>query len=184
MNYSTSCGNFWDIIKYFLLFTVPIIIGWFWLRVSYNSSLQSQQTQTQKKTLKITSAKLKKRVPYSQLADTRWRLDQANSLLHELAGEGHSDYDFQQFFLDLCKRYQIASLELTEADRKIRSNIKDLVSEAQRCQTILAAKLTNGLKLEEASELTGLSVYQIRRARNQLADMDWKNLTIKVLYLC
>jgi hypothetical protein len=43
---------------------------------------------------------MKKRVPYLELSDPRWRLDQAVSLLRELAGEGHDDQDFLQFMDD------------------------------------------------------------------------------------
>jgi histidyl-tRNA synthetase len=124
---------------------------------------------------------MKKRVPYLELSDPRWRLDQAVSLLHELAGEGHDDEDFLQFMDDLWKHLGFHSFQSTVAHRKILSNLKDLVSRGGRAHIILAAKLTDGLTIREAAEVTGLSVHQLIRAKNQLLDFDLQNIVLKVV---
>jgi hypothetical protein len=45
----------------------------------------------------------------------------------------------------------------------------------------LAAKLTDGLTIREAAEVTGLSFHQLIRAKNQLLDFDLQNIVLKVV---
>jgi hypothetical protein len=59
--------------------------------------------------------------------------------------------------------------------------LKDLVLRGGRAHIILAAKLTDGLTIREAAEVTELSVHRLIRAKNQLLDFDLQNIILKVV---
>jgi len=59
--------------------------------------------------MKTKSHEMKKHIPYSELSEPRWRLNQAVSLIHEILGGGHDDEDFLQFIDDLWKHLGIHS---------------------------------------------------------------------------
>jgi hypothetical protein len=59
--------------------------------------------------------------------------------------------------------------------------LKDLVLRDERAHIILVAKLTDGLTIREAAEVTGLSFHQLIRTRNQLLDFDLQNIVLRVV---
>jgi hypothetical protein len=135
---------------------------------------QAEQWTTQTKT-----RGMKKRLPYHDLSDPQWRLDQSVLLPYELAGDLHDEEGFLQFMNDLWKHLGFHSFQSTIAYHKILFSLKDLVFQGGRAHIILAAKLNERLTVREAAEMTEISVYQLIRARSQLVDFDLKNIVLK-----
>jgi hypothetical protein len=166
----------------FCLFLLNILVI-VYLRCSLKTQTFIQNLQDKTVSTKKSTTLLKKRKPYTLLSKTKWRLEQADSILRELAGEEGTDEDFGLFITDLFSKYGFLSPRVSDTETKIRKNIKNLISISGKSQTILGAFLTDGLKLEEAAEITGLSVFQILRGRKQILDVEPNSLVFKVVFL-
>jgi hypothetical protein len=166
-------------LLYLLLLNILVILC---LRGGSKAQTFIPNYRNQTFSTKTSTTLLRKRKPYSHLSKPEWRLEQADSILRELAGEEATDEDFKLFISDLFSKYGFISPQFTDTEIKIRKNIKNLVSLSERSQTILGAFLTEGLKLEEAASITGLSVFQILRGRKQILDVDPNSLVFKVVF--
>jgi hypothetical protein len=107
--------------------------------------------------------------------------------LEYLSGENHSK-DEEQLVNDLLQSRNMNVVSSTE--QLFRNNIRDLLSSLNThglARKAITVKLTKGLPIREAAEITGLIVDEIKKVRTMSTEFDFSLLkmeaSIQILFI-
>jgi hypothetical protein len=127
-------------------------------------------------------------IPYHQLHTKKHRIHKLQEEVEYLSGENHSKEDEEQLMNDLL---QSRNMNIGSSKEQLfRNNIRDLLSSLNThglARKAIAVKLTKGLPIREAAEITGLTVDQIKKARTMSTEFDFSLLkmeaSIQILFI-